>query len=135
MELYALVKFNAPIREGVIASYDSFEMEFSNGKRTKFSFTNQIILNYHHGKPYDTTNLHLTHLDVAKYPDSEFLEYFEGTITAINNFDVFAINSSGLDINPLPLPIELLDLKLYNRDLKYIHASKDILNKVFVENR
>lgn len=126
MEMYALVRVNQDV--GLISDLfiGEYEMEFNNGKTAKFCFKDSNVVRQV-GYDNRVLNIHLWNVNIDD-PDSEFLTHFTGSITKIIKFPVIAI---GIDSRLHIKSTALLDLRLYNNDLKYIDIDKKLLVDVF----
>lgn len=126
MEMYALVRFDTDI--GYISSifFGEYEMEFSNGKIAKFRFEDSNTVRQV-GYDNRVLNIHLWNLDIDENPDSEFIKHFAGSIAKIIKFPVMVVGIGYIHIKPTAL----IDLKLFNNDLKYIDIDKNLLVDVF----
>lgn len=129
MEMYALVRVNQDV--GLISALFSgeYEMEFSNGKTAKFCFKDSNVVRQV-GYDNRVLNIHLWNVNIGN-PDSEFLKHFIGSITKIIKFPVMV---TGIDYRLHIKPTALLDLKLYNNDLKYIDIDKNLLSSDVFKN-
>ena len=125
MRMYALIKFDRPIKPEHIIDPGGYEMTFSNGKTVRFDFEW-----FEGGVDRDDNTVLaciMSILDTDSFPDSEFLKTFTGSVTEIKEFFVYTGEADDPEINP----VKLKALFLYNDNNDWIPIKRSLFADIF----